>query len=166
MVTTTYRPSVREDIRANALDPPRIQNPGLKLCLMPGVSVCASPRGRRSLLSTSSNGSWVPPSRLPSRTRPTRPHGCTTNLRDKRFETPFKLQQRVFATPLCPAFDQHRQNNKAILRGLRAKVYSAEPHNKGQICSRKPYWAWNEAEWQSHGVFVQYFVVAKTSSRG
>jgi hypothetical protein len=30
------RPSVREDIRANALDPPRIQNPGLKLCLMPG----------------------------------------------------------------------------------------------------------------------------------
>ena len=108
-------------------------------------SVSASPRGRRSLPSTSSNGSWVPPSRLPSRTRLTRLHGCT-NLRDKGFETPFKLQQRILTIPLCPAFDQHRQNNKAILRGLRAKVYSAEPHNKGQICSRKPYWAWNEAE--------------------
>jgi hypothetical protein len=92
-------------------------------------SVCAPPRGRRSLPSTTSNGSWVPPSRLPSRTRPTRLHGCT-NLRDKRFETPFKLQQRVLTIPLCPAFDQHRQNNKAILRGLRARVYSAEPHNK------------------------------------
>jgi hypothetical protein len=35
--TYRYRLSVREDIRANALDPPRIQNPGLKLCLMPGA---------------------------------------------------------------------------------------------------------------------------------
>jgi hypothetical protein len=35
---------------------------------------------------------------------------------------------RVTQDPLgvCPTFDQHRQNNKAILRGLRAKVYSAE----------------------------------------
>jgi hypothetical protein len=39
LVTTTYRPSVREDIRANALDPPRIQNSGLKLRLMPGDSL-------------------------------------------------------------------------------------------------------------------------------
>jgi hypothetical protein len=30
LVPTTYRPSVREDIRANALDPPRSQNPVLK----------------------------------------------------------------------------------------------------------------------------------------
>jgi hypothetical protein len=29
LVTATYRPSVREDIRANALDPPRTQNPVL-----------------------------------------------------------------------------------------------------------------------------------------
>jgi hypothetical protein len=95
------------------------------------------------------------PPHLPSRTRPTRPHGCT-DLRDKRYEVPFKLKQRVLTIPLCPAFDQHRQNNKAVLRGLRAKVYSAEPHIKGQICPRKPYWAWNEAEWQSHGIFVQW----------
>jgi hypothetical protein len=80
------------------------------------------------------------PTHLPSRTRPTRPHGCT-GLRDKRYEVPFKLKQRVLTIPLCPAFDQHRQNNKAVLRGLRAKVYSAEPHIKGQICPRKPYWA-------------------------
>jgi hypothetical protein len=41
-------------------------------------SVCAYLRGRSSLPSSpTSSGSWVPPSRLPSRTRPTRLHGCT-----------------------------------------------------------------------------------------
>jgi hypothetical protein len=54
---TTARPSARSSRRCS--------------------SVCASPRGRRSLPSTSSNGSCVPPPRLPSRTRPTRLHGCT-----------------------------------------------------------------------------------------
>jgi hypothetical protein len=77
--------------------------------------------------------------------RPMHAHSGPIEVR-KGFETPFKLKQRILTTPLCPAFDQHRQNNKAILRGLRAKVYSAEPHIKGQICSRMPDWAWDEAE--------------------
>jgi hypothetical protein len=37
LVTATYQPSVREDIRANALDPPRTQNPGLESPLTQGV---------------------------------------------------------------------------------------------------------------------------------
>jgi hypothetical protein len=41
LVTSTYRPSVREDIRANALDPPRIQNPGLKSPLTQGAQLCS-----------------------------------------------------------------------------------------------------------------------------
>jgi hypothetical protein len=51
LVTATYRPSVREDIRANALDPPRIQNLGLKSPLTQGAGASSRPQigrwGRR-----------------------------------------------------------------------------------------------------------------------